>query len=203
MSIVTIVDNRVPIERLLTRLSGSDFSKPGDFISCPGHPDPRPSLKVNGGRGGWHCFQCGKGGWASAYMALLRGKNLRDGAVEVAKLFMIDLSGHVHTDEINFQERRTIFDTFYLAGFEKAFRESIERYAETQTSSLLKEILSEAGDAFVENYFKSFKDQEMVSEMKNRLWSYLQMVEEAYKEWRKDVDTTSDASVPQPSSGSP
>ena len=32
------------------------------FMACPFHGDRAPSLKVYPGRGGWHCFGCGRGG---------------------------------------------------------------------------------------------------------------------------------------------
>ncbi len=42
------------------------------FWECPFHPDKHPSLGVSMAEGNWHCFQCGSGGDARAWLLKYR-----------------------------------------------------------------------------------------------------------------------------------
>ncbi|MBI4800491.1 MAG: DNA primase [Desulfarculus sp.] len=58
---------------------------------CPFHGDSAPSLKVDQGRGTWHCFGCGEGG--SVFNFVMRDQNMSfpEAVRELAALYGVDL----------------------------------------------------------------------------------------------------------------
>lgn len=57
------------------------------YACCPFHGEQHPSLLLDG-RGGWHCFGCGRGGDAVALYAGLKGIGPGDAARQLAARYL-------------------------------------------------------------------------------------------------------------------
>lgn len=80
-----IVDDRVPIEKLLLHLGISRR----DTICCPFHRETKPSLKIYGGSKGWFCFGCLHGGGAIEFFALFHKISIQESIKQLCKIFNI------------------------------------------------------------------------------------------------------------------
>lgn len=59
------------------------------MCSCPLHKDSRPSLSINVRKQVWHCFSCGKGGDAIAFVMAKESLNFKDACVLLIRDFSI------------------------------------------------------------------------------------------------------------------
>lgn len=79
--IVEVVGRRI---RLVQK--GRDF-----WGVCPFHGDKDPSLKVDRGRGTWHCFGCGEGGSVFNFVMKDQGLSFPEAVRDLAGQFGVDL----------------------------------------------------------------------------------------------------------------
>jgi len=78
---------QVPINQVVSSLTGQDPLKHRGFICCPMHGEDTPSLKVYENTNSWHCFGCKKGGDQISFVQDVTGMNFVDSTKELLKMY--------------------------------------------------------------------------------------------------------------------
>lgn len=115
------IRDTVPTEEIL-RLYGYQTRK--GFMACPFHGDKAPSLKVYPGRGGWHCFGCGRGGSVIDFVREQEGCDFRTAVRAIDSAMRLNLFDE---NENAFDEDRKRRIQEWLDDFVKFVGEECER----------------------------------------------------------------------------
>ena len=76
------------------------------FMICPFHGDRDASLKVYGGRGGWHCYGCGRGGSVIDFVMEHENCNFRTAVIAIDHHLHLNLmDGHEDPEDAEAEKR--------------------------------------------------------------------------------------------------
>ena len=95
-----VIRDTVTMDRILD-LYG--YRSKHGFLCCPFHGEKEPSLKVYGGKNGWHCFGCGRGGSAIDFVMEHEGCDFRTAVTAIDKALHLGL---MDPNENPMEERR-------------------------------------------------------------------------------------------------
>lgn len=84
-------------ERVSAREAARHYGLPFDrqgWACCPFHHETQPSLRLYEGKGGWHCFGCGKGGSVIDLVMQLEGIAFPQAVARIDHDFHLGLPGN-------------------------------------------------------------------------------------------------------------
>jgi DNA primase len=105
LNIVELVGSYVQLTK-----SGSHWK-----ACCPFHQERSPSFMVNEEKNMWHCFGCGKGGDAFAFVMEIEGLEFREALRMLAERAGVELPEYQGNARENKEEKDRIFDLLELA----------------------------------------------------------------------------------------
>ena len=82
---------------------------------CPFHQERSPSFMVNEERNMWHCFGCGKGGDAFAFVMEIEGLDFREALTLLAEKTGVELPKYQATDQGTKDSKDRLFSLLELA----------------------------------------------------------------------------------------
>lgn len=105
LNIVELIGSYVRLEK-----AGAHYK-----ACCPFHQERSPSFMVNEEKSMWHCFGCGKGGDAFAFVMEMEGLNFREALVLLAEKTGVELPKYKATDPGQKDNKERLFTLLELA----------------------------------------------------------------------------------------
>lgn len=105
LNIVELIGTYVRLEK-----SGTHYK-----ACCPFHQERSPSFMVNEEKAMWHCFGCGKGGDAFAFIMEIEGLEFREALVMLAEKAGVELPKYRHEESGQKENKERLFELLELA----------------------------------------------------------------------------------------
>ncbi len=111
INIVELIGTYVRLEK-----SGTHYK-----ACCPFHQERSPSFMVNEEKNMWHCFGCGKGGDAFAFVMEMEGLDFREALVTLAEKAGVELPKYRHEEGNKKDDKERLFEILEFSAkfFEK------------------------------------------------------------------------------------